>query len=306
MFNEGVEFPSIDTVLMLKPTKSGIIWLQQLGRGLRVSNDKKHLTVIDYIGNHRTFLTKLQGMAAILGRSAESSGRQREVLQAIRDERIDLPTGCEVTYEMTAFDILEQLARPTRIEGELESFYRNFEERNGVRPTAVETYHAGLYPRSNSERSWLAFVERMRGLSTHEKAAWVKSREFFAGIEKTEFSASHELVLLLAMFDAESLVTRLSTETIAHRVMLLARRIHGLADDFSARYKVADIQSLLIDKPIKALVGAEGLTARSILQTRCAMSSPSTFQFLMLRPSAFCCEKFSTGASRSTWRSAQL
>ena len=55
MFNEGVDVPSIDTVLMLRPTKFTIIWLQQLGRGLRISDDKERLIVIDYIGNHRAF-----------------------------------------------------------------------------------------------------------------------------------------------------------------------------------------------------------------------------------------------------------
>src|SRR5947208_12196448 len=99
MFNEGVDVPSLDTVLMLRPTESTIIWLQQLGRGLRVSADKERLTVIDYIGNHRVFLMKLQGIAAIADRDAESSARQREILAAIRDDRITLPVGCDVTYE---------------------------------------------------------------------------------------------------------------------------------------------------------------------------------------------------------------
>jgi hypothetical protein len=54
---------------------------------------------IDYIGNHRVFLMKLRGIAAIADRDADSNGRQREVLEAIRDNRITLPAGCDVTYE---------------------------------------------------------------------------------------------------------------------------------------------------------------------------------------------------------------
>ena len=71
---------------MLRPTESTIIWLQQIGRGLRISGDKKRLVVIDYIGNHRVFLLKLQGMAVVVGRDAETSGRQREILDAIRNK----------------------------------------------------------------------------------------------------------------------------------------------------------------------------------------------------------------------------
>ena len=58
MFNEGVDVPEIGTVMMLRPTESAIIWLQQLGRGLR-RVEGKVLQVIDYIGNHRIFLTKV-------------------------------------------------------------------------------------------------------------------------------------------------------------------------------------------------------------------------------------------------------
>ena len=55
MFNEGVDMPDLDTVMMLRPTESKILWLQQFGRGLRLSDPSKRLKVIDYIGNHRTF-----------------------------------------------------------------------------------------------------------------------------------------------------------------------------------------------------------------------------------------------------------
>jgi len=58
VFNEGLDLPELDTVLMLRPTESRILWLQQFGRGLRKTADDKQLTVVDYIGNHRTFLLK--------------------------------------------------------------------------------------------------------------------------------------------------------------------------------------------------------------------------------------------------------
>ncbi len=60
IFNEGVDLPNVDTIMMLRPTESRILWTQQFGRGLRTAEGKTHLTVIDYIGNHRTFLLKPQ------------------------------------------------------------------------------------------------------------------------------------------------------------------------------------------------------------------------------------------------------
>ena len=53
IFNEGIDIPSINTVLMLRPTQSPIIFIQQLGRGLRKNEDKEFLTVLDFIGNHK-------------------------------------------------------------------------------------------------------------------------------------------------------------------------------------------------------------------------------------------------------------
>lgn len=62
LFNEGVDLPTIDTILMLRPTESKILFLQQLGRGLRVAEGKEKLVVLDFIGNHASFLHKPQAL----------------------------------------------------------------------------------------------------------------------------------------------------------------------------------------------------------------------------------------------------
>jgi superfamily II DNA or RNA helicase len=67
IFNEGVDIPSVNMVLFLRPTNSAIVFSQQLGRGLRKSENKEFLTVLDFIGNHnRAFLVSL----ALLGAKA--------------------------------------------------------------------------------------------------------------------------------------------------------------------------------------------------------------------------------------------
>ena len=52
MFNEGVDITSVDMVMFLRPTESPIVFLQQLGRGLRKSKGKEYLNVLDFIGNY--------------------------------------------------------------------------------------------------------------------------------------------------------------------------------------------------------------------------------------------------------------
>ena len=52
IFNEGVDIPSVNQIIMLRPTQSSIVFVQQLGRGLRKSNHKEYVVVIDFIGNY--------------------------------------------------------------------------------------------------------------------------------------------------------------------------------------------------------------------------------------------------------------
>src|SRR5262249_61586110 len=70
LFNEGIDVPEVDTVLMLRPTDSPVVFLQQLGRGLRRSAGKDALTAIDFIGNHRSFLIKPRTLLG-LGKAGE-------------------------------------------------------------------------------------------------------------------------------------------------------------------------------------------------------------------------------------------
>ena len=92
MFNEGVDVPAIDTVMMLRPTESSILWLQQFGRGLRTAPDKERLTVIDYIGNHRTFLLNPQTLFQLDPGDAQIA----RALDLVTKGEADLPPGCEV------------------------------------------------------------------------------------------------------------------------------------------------------------------------------------------------------------------
>ena len=102
MFNEGVDIPNVDTILMLRPTASAIVWTQQFGRGLRRAEGKDHLSVIDYIGNHRTFLNN----ARVLLDAGPGDRDLALVLERVRNGTLALPPGCEVTYELEALEAM--------------------------------------------------------------------------------------------------------------------------------------------------------------------------------------------------------
>jgi superfamily II DNA or RNA helicase len=259
MFNEGVDVPAIDTVMMLRPTESTIIWLQQLGRGLRRAPGKDRLVVIDYIGNHRIFLTKLRAIAAIAGMDPSSHGHLRLALERLSSDEAGLPPGCEVTYDLETVSILGQLLKPAGTESALEDFYRDFLDRHGIRPNAAEIYHAGINPRSSGERSWLAFVERMGGLSAEEQAMWRGHADFFREMEGTELTKSYKLVMLQALFQDEGAPFSCDLDELTRRVSRIAHRVHGVASDFSV--DIADqkaLKALLVKYPVPALTGLKG------------------------------------------------
>ena len=87
VFNEGVDLPSVDTILMLRPTESATIFLQQLGRGLRRSEGKSVCTVLDFIGNQRKEFRFAERYVGMLG------GTRKSVTQGIEEGFPRLPTG---------------------------------------------------------------------------------------------------------------------------------------------------------------------------------------------------------------------
>lgn len=100
LFNEGVDVPEVDTVLFLRPTESATVFLQQLGRGLRLADDKSCLTVLDFVGQqHRQFRFDLR-YRALTG--ATRRGLQREIERGFPT----LPAGCHMSLDRVAKEIV--------------------------------------------------------------------------------------------------------------------------------------------------------------------------------------------------------
>ncbi|TVR76542.1 MAG: DUF3427 domain-containing protein, partial [Chitinophagaceae bacterium] len=100
IFNEGVDIPEIDTVLFLRPTESLTIFLQQLGRGLRLADNKDCLTVLDFVGNSRPEYNFENKFRALIGKTATT------VTKEIEDDFPHLPLGCSIVLEKRAKEII--------------------------------------------------------------------------------------------------------------------------------------------------------------------------------------------------------
>ena len=106
LFNEGVDIPTVDTVLFLRPTESATVFLQQLGRGLRLHREKPCLTVLDFIGNARHEFRFDRRFRALLG------GTTRQVERQIEAGFPYLPPGCAMQLDARAMRVvLENIRR---------------------------------------------------------------------------------------------------------------------------------------------------------------------------------------------------
>jgi len=107
VFNEGVDIPSVDTVLFLRPTESATLYLQQLGRGLRLHEGKSVLTVLDFIGRANRSFRFDRRFRALMG-----GGTRADVRKAVEEGFPRLPSGCSIQLEEEAQrSVLENIKR---------------------------------------------------------------------------------------------------------------------------------------------------------------------------------------------------
>lgn len=100
LYNEGVDIPEINTVLFLRPTESLTVFLQQLGRGLRLAEGKDCLTVLDFIGQANKKYNFESKFASLLNDSS------RSVTREIKDGFVGVPKGCYIQLEKKASKII--------------------------------------------------------------------------------------------------------------------------------------------------------------------------------------------------------
>jgi superfamily II DNA or RNA helicase/HKD family nuclease len=261
MFNEGVDVPAIDTVLMLRPTESRIVWLQQFGRGLRRVADKT-LRVIDYIGNHRVFLTKVQALLSSVLGHGESHHELRELVLALRRRDAELPAGCEITYDLQVVDVLTALLRPTTSEELLREAYEEFRVEHGRRPTAREMFMSGGLQRETLRRgfgSWFGLVGQMGDLAGQEREVMQRHASFLGEIEQSRMERSYKMLVLEAMLEEGALPGMIPTDVLAARLERIAERSPVLRKELAATIEGTSgtVAAMLRSNPLRAWAGTK-------------------------------------------------
>lgn len=203
MFNEGVDIAALDMVMFLRPTESPIVFLQQLGRGLRTSKGKEYLNVLDFIGNYEK-----AGRAPLL-----LSGGKDPVRGVACDYRdLEFPDDCIVDFDMRLIDLFRELDRKALSARERirQEFYRVKELLDGRVPSRMELFtymdddiyqYCMKHAKENPFRRYMDFLYEMQELSGEEQIVYSGiGREFLSLIETTDMQKVYKMPILYSFY----------------------------------------------------------------------------------------------------------
>jgi superfamily II DNA or RNA helicase/diadenosine tetraphosphate (Ap4A) HIT family hydrolase len=260
LFNEGVDVPRVDRVVMLRPTESPVLFLQQLGRGLRTADGKDKLTVIDFVGNHSVFLNRVRLLLSFGQETADLASYLREGVAP------RLPEGCSLDIELVAIDLLRK--RMPSGASEVERVYREIAASRDRRPTIGELYRMRYSPGTlrGAHGSWFEFVAKEGHLDDSENAVLSETLAWFRQLETTQMTKSFKMVLLQALIDAEALGTGLPLVDLAVRSHAVLERSPELRRDLEGVKELADLRgpesrswlSFWRNSPVAAWCGESG------------------------------------------------
>ena len=204
MFNEGVDIPAVDMVMFLRPTESPIVFLQQLGRGLRKSMGKEYLNVLDFIGNY------------------EKAGRVRFLLTGKTfsetktynpADRTDFPDDCMIDFDLELIDLFAEMDKRTlRVKDCIRGEYYRVKNLLDKSPSRLELFTymdddvyqlAMQHSKENPFKRYLDYKKELDELSEDESAFLrdINGCEFIHLIETTNMTKVYKMPVLMAFYN---------------------------------------------------------------------------------------------------------
>lgn len=254
IFNEGVDIPEIDTVLFLRPTESLTVFLQQLGRGLRLAEGKDCLTVLDFVGNSRPEYDFESKFRALIGKTTTS------VQKEIEDDFPHLPLGCSIVLEKkTKETILENIKKSTLLNvSQLTSKIMNFQHQADLPLTLnnfIKFYHIPIET-IYKKYSWSRLCQRARIIndfdSTNEKQIYSAISNKWLSTSSTSY---FNFILKIAK---QGFNIDLDNFNANEKTMLLMLHYdvwqnHGLFKSLESSIKAIGENKILVDEIIEVL-----------------------------------------------------
>lgn len=194
LFNEGVDIPTVDTLLFMRPTESIAVFTQQIGRGLRVAEGKEHCVIIDFIGNYRNADTKL----AVFKPNLIEKGQFK-----LQPTEIIAETGCVLHFDLSVINLLQEMAKKKRSrKQQIIDAYFDVKRELGRRPKYLEFYLQSPFVDVQIEREFGSYVAMLKAadeLTEMELKVFNQHEKLLIEIEKTKMTRSYKMVVLYAM-----------------------------------------------------------------------------------------------------------
>ena len=258
VFNEGVDIPNIETVMFLRPTTSYTIFIQQLGRGLRTSENKKKLRVLDFVGNYKGSEWK---PLFLTGKYNPKNPKQKP----ISSFDLDLPEGCHANFDLKLIDYLEEeKSKKEPLKDKLKYEFFRVEEFLGKVPKMDDIMTHGKYPIDiyiKTFKSWLNFIIDIGRATPEEENLWNNKigMETLMFLEKTSMTKSYKIPTLLSLFGTKGLKAEVSSIEIGEEFSkFYSNELHG--KDLNNKkhknwelWKNKEFEKLALDNPVKFL-----------------------------------------------------
>lgn len=237
LFNEGVDLPSIDTVMMLRPTSSKVLFLQQLGRGLRKSELKESLNVLDFIGNHTSFFNKQQALFSVQSTTLEIKEWARSYKKGV----LKLPKGCFMNYDLQYIDFLEELESNSK--DKIVEHYQNLLLTLNRRPTLSEAHLDGISVTNVRKTfgSWFQFISIQTGFSAADLEKYntvlQKYADFFLEVEKTAIQRCFKMIVLEALIENNGFIDYPSINELCKQSLQVFERRRNCIKDLKVNFQ---------------------------------------------------------------------
>ena len=216
MFNEGVDITSVDMVMFLRPTESPIVFLQQLGRGLRRSKGKEYLNVLDFIGNYE----KAGRVRFLL--TGRTLGKNEYYNPA---DRSAFPDDCLIDFDMKLIDLFSEMDKKhLKVRDQIRNEYYRIKEFLGRIPSRMDLFTymdddiyrvAITHSKDNPFKRYLDFRKELGELSEGENILYSGiGREFINLIENTNMSKVYKMPVLMAFYNHGNIRSQVSEEEL--------------------------------------------------------------------------------------------
>lgn len=216
MFNEGVDITSVDMVMFLRPTESPVVFLQQLGRGLRRSKGKEYLNVLDFIGNYE----KAGRVRFLL--TGRTLGKNEYYNPA---DRSAFPDDCLIDFDMKLIDLFSEMDKKhLKVRDQIRNEYYRVKELLGRIPSRMDLFTymdddiyrvAITHSKDNPFKRYLDFRKELGELTEEENLLYSGiGREFINLIENTNMSKVYKMPVLMAFYNHGNIRSQVSEEEL--------------------------------------------------------------------------------------------